>query len=189
MRKIKLRFLTLAIAAILVTVYSQSTLAYYSVTGRAANVVTSGDVQLKIHETTADGSAFPEEGVYIIPGMVVSKQVAIENVSDQPFYLRVKMVNGIDNSGLSAEDCFSLDIDEENWTYKDGYYYYKAIVEPKEITPYIFRNVTIVGDKVDNAYIGSTLMLTVEAQAVQSKNNPAEYPWEASGWPEDKEVQ
>lgn len=189
MRKMKLRFVTLAMAAILVTVCSQNTLAFYSITQKASNVVTSGDVQLKIHETTADGSAYPKEGVYIIPGTVVSKQVAIENISDQPFYLRVKIINGIDNSYLSAEDCFALDIDDANWIYRDGYYYYKVILEPEEITPYIFRNVTIVGDEVDNSYIGSMLTLTVEAQAVQSKNNPAEYPWEAMGWPEDKEVQ
>ena len=36
---------------------------------------------------------------------------------------------------------------------------------------------------VDNAYIGKTLSLTVSAQAVQSENNPADFPWEVSGWP------
>ena len=40
-----------------------------------------------------------------------------------------------------------------------------------------------MGGKVDQHYIGKTLTLTVTAQAVQSQNNPAEYPWEASGWP------
>jgi len=45
--------------------------------------------------------------------------------------------------------------------------------------------VEIVGSKVDQHYIGKTLSLTVNAYAVQSENNPAEHPWDASGWPVD----
>ena len=88
------RLLIIALAAILLTVLTQPTLAYYTTIGKATNVVTSGDIQLVIHEKTADGSNFPAEGVYIMPGDIVSKQVSIENVCDHPFYLRVKLVSG-----------------------------------------------------------------------------------------------
>ena len=97
-------------AAILATVLTQPTLAYYTTIGKATNVVTSGSISLQIHEKTADGSNFPTEGVYVIPGDIVSKQVSIENVCDHPFYLRVKMVYGIDSQELSSEDCFKLNI-------------------------------------------------------------------------------
>ena len=40
-----------------------------------------------------------------------------------------------------------------------------------------------MGSKVDQNDIGSTLSLTVKAYAVQSENNPADSPWDASGWP------
>lgn len=181
--KAKARLLLIALAAILMTVLTQPTLAYYTTIGKATNVVTSGDIQLKIHEKTADGSDFPAEGVYIIPGDIVSKQVSVENVCTHPFYLRVKLVSGSTNEALSADDCLKLDIDTKNWTYLDGYYYYNAILQPGQVTPTLFTQVEIVGSKVDQSHIGSTLSLTVNAYAVQSENNPAEHPWDASGWP------
>ena len=181
--KAKARLLLIALAAILATVLTQPTLAYYTTIGKATNVVTSGDIQLMIHEKTADGSDFPSEGVYIIPGDIVSKQVSVENVCGHPFYLRMKLVSGSTNQGLTAEDCLKMDIDTANWTYVDGFYYYNLILEPGQTTPVLFSQVEIVGSKVDRSHIGSTLSLTVNAYAVQSENNPAEHPWDASGWP------
>ena len=183
--KAKARLLLIAMAAILVTVLTQPTLAFYTTIGKATNVVTSGDIQLKIHEKTADGSDFPIEGVYIIPGDIVSKQVSVENVCGHPFYLRVKLVSGTNNQSLSAEDCLKMDIDTENWTYLDGFYYYNQVLEPGQTTPVLFSQVEIVGSKVDRSHIGSMLSLTVNAYAVQSENNPAAHPWDASGWPAD----
>jgi len=180
----KTRLLLISIAVIVVTFFSQGTLAYYSTVGRATNVVTSGDIQLIIHEKTDAGTDFPAEGVYIIPGDIVSKRVSIENVCSHPFYLRVKIINGVNDEALSSDDCFKLNIDENNWMLVDGYYYYKKIVQPGETTPEVFTKVEIVGSKVDNSYIGKTLELTVAAHAVQSENNPADAPWLASGWPE-----
>lgn len=181
--KAKSRLLLIALAAVLATVLTQPTLAYYTTIGKATNVVTFGGIQLQIHEKTADGSNFPAEGVYIIPGDIVSKQVSIENVCTHPFYLRVKLVSGSTNEALSAEDCLKMDIDTANWTYLDGFYYYNAILQPGETTPTLFTQVEIVGSKVDQTHIGSSLSLTVNAYAVQSENNPAEHPWDAAGWP------
>ena len=181
--KAKSRLLAIALAAILATVLTQPSLAYYTTIGRATNVVTSGDVQLKIHEKTADGSDFPSEGVYIIPGDIVSKQVSVENVCGHPFYLRVKLVEGADNQTLNPADCLKMNIDTQNWTMKDGFYYFNRILQPGEITSNLFTQVEIVGSKVDQPHVGSALTLTVKAYAVQSENNPADHPWDASGWP------
>ena len=183
--KIKLKIFIVTLVAILVTMMGQASLAYYSTVGKATNVVTSGNIQFIIHETTDQGKEFPEEGVYIVPGDVVSKKVTIESDCTHPFYLRVKMVYGVDSQELTAEDCFKLNINEEYWELHDGWYYYKGIVEPDETTPYIFSHVEIVGSKVDNSYLGKTLTLTVKAQAVQSENNPITdgNTYTASGWP------
>lgn len=184
MNQSKLKFLLIALAAIFLTYITQPTLAYYSTIGKATNVVTSGDIQLIIHEKTADGSEFPEEGVYIIPGDIVSKMVTVENVCGHPFYLRVKLVSGTNSETLSAEDVFKLDLNTTDWTVaEDGYIYYNKILQPGETTPAVFTEVEIVGEQVDQHDVGSTLTLKVTAQAVQSENNPADYPWEASGWP------
>ena len=181
--KARSRLLLIAIAAILITVLTQPSLAFYTTIGKATNVVTSGNIQLQIHEKTADGSDFPAEGVYIVPGDIVSKRVSIENVCTHPFYLRVKLVSASTNAALTPEDCLKMDIDTANWTYRDGFYYFNRILQPGETTPALFTQVEIVGSRVDQTHVGSMLSLTVNAYAVQSENNPADFPWDAAGWP------
>lgn len=189
MNKSKAKILIVSLLAIAITLMSGTTLAYYSKVGKATNVVTSGNIRFIIHETTDQGMEFPEEGVYIVPGDVISKEVRIESDCDHPFYLRVKLVYGVDSEELPAEDCFKLNINEQDWELKDGWYYYKGIVEPHETTPYIFSHVEMIGSEMDNSYLGKTLSLSVDAQAVQSENNPLidGMTSTASGWP--KEVQ
>lgn len=186
---IKARFAVIALVAIVLTFLTQGTVAYYSAVGKATNVVTSGNIQFIIHEMTDQGKEFPKEGVYIVPGDIVSKKVSIESDCEHPFYLRVKMVYGIDSQELSSEDCFKLNIDEEHWVLHDGWYYYTGIVNPGETTPDVFSHVEMVGSKIDNRYIGKTLTLTVNAQAVQSENNPLTdgNVYTASGWPKEVE--
>ena len=111
--KIKIKIVVVALMAALITLMSQATLAYYQAVGKATNVVTSGNIQFIIHEMTDQGTEFPQEGVYILPGDVVSKEVNIESVCEHPFYLRVKIVYGINSQELSAEDCFKLNINSE----------------------------------------------------------------------------
>lgn len=187
MGKLKLRFAALALAAIILTLFSQGTLAYYQTVGKATNVVTSGAIRLLIHERTDQGTEFPRDGVYVIPGDIVSKEVTIENDCKHPFYLRVKIVYGVDSKELPSADCFKLNINEDTWLAKDGWYYYKGILQPGETTPHVFSHVEIVGSKVDNRYLGKTLSLSVRAQAVQSENNPVDIAsvYEASGWPKE----
>lgn len=185
--RIGIKLFVVALAASLLTFMSQGTLAYYSTVGRATNVVTSGNIRFIIHETTDQGTEFSKDGVYIVPGDIVSKRVSIQSDCEHPFYLRVKVVYGVNSEELSAEDCFKLDINEEHWELHDGWYYYKGVVDPDETTPYVFSHVEIVGSKVDNSYIGKTLTLTVDAQAVQSENNPLtdDKTYTALGWPKE----
>ena len=185
LKRLKLRLLVLALVAMAVTLMSQESLAYYSTVGKATNVVTSGNLQLIIHETTDQGTPFPEEGVYVIPGDVVSKVVTVENACSHPFYLRVKAVYGGSDQELSAEQCLALNINTEHWTYHDGWYYYNQVVEPGATTPWFFSQVEVVGSQVDTSFIGKTLQLTVVAQAVQSENNPVQNgdTTTALGWP------
>lgn len=186
MEKMKLKMLILAVAVIVITLLTQTTLAYYTTVGKATNVVTSGNIQLQIHERTADGKPFPKEGFPVIPGDIVGKRVTIENICDHPFYLRVKLIKGSDSEELSAEDAIQiLDPNNRDWfAHSDGYIYYKKILRPGVATSPVFTKVEIVGDQVTQNDAGSALTLTVKAFAVQSQNNPARYPWEASGWPE-----
>lgn len=186
--KIKLRFLAIGLAAILISLLTQGSFAYYTTFGTATNVVTSGNIRLVIHETTDQGTPFPEEGVYVIPGDIVSKVVTVENDCDHPFYLRVKVVYGSTNQALIADECLKLNINSQHWTYKDGWFYYNGIVDPHEFSPWFLSEVEIVGSQLDQTHVGSVLNLTVVAQAVQSENNPVENgdASQAFGWPAEE---
>ena len=189
LKKLKSRLAVVSLVAMVLTLLTQGTLAYYSTIGKATNVITSGNLELTIREKTDQGTDFPAEGVYIVPGDVVSKVVTVENSCEHPFYLRVKLVYGIDSQELPSEDCFKLNINKENWILKDGWYYYTKILQPGEETPEVFSHVEIVGSKVDTGYIGKTLSLTVLAQAVQSENNPPAVDNDVtsvSGWPAEQ---
>ena len=187
MRKFKIRLAVISLIAVILSLFMQETLAYYSTIGKSSNVVTSGNLKMLIHEKTDQGHDFPAEGVYIMPGDVVSKRVTIENICEHPLYLRVRVVFGVNAEVLSAEDCFKLNINEEDWQLVDGWYYYRQVLAPGETTPEVFSHVEIVGAKVDNSYIGKTLTLTVDVQAVQSENNPVPgtETFRAAGWPKE----
>lgn len=163
---------------------TRETVAYYTVVGTATNVVTSGNICLKIHEQTKDGEPFPSQGIRVYPGDKVSKEVTVENTCAQPFYLRIKLANGVEDASLPVEDVFAFDVNAADWTHReDGYYYYNSILQPGQVTSALFKEVEIVRNKVGGPFSGRTLTLTVTAEAVQSKNNPVDHPWQAQGWP------
>lgn len=182
--KIRRRMFVIAFTAIIATLFSQTSLAYYATSGTATNVITTGDVHIAIIEKMDNGQDFPKEGVYIMPGSIVSKIVTVANTGSHPCWVRVKLTNGVTNEALSG-DIFDVNINNNDWiTGTDGYYYYKAVVEPGETTQKLFSQVRIAGD-IDNSYAGENVTLTVCAFAVQSENNPADSPLNVSGWPSD----
>lgn len=180
------KFRAMALACVLLCALglTRPSLAYYTVTGTATNVVTSGSITLKIHERTGDGQPFPEQGIQVRPGDKVSKEVTVENTCGQPFYLRVRLTNGVEKLLASVEDVFAFDVNTVDWTlHEDGCYYYNHVLQPGQRTSHLFKEVEIVRQQVAGRFSGHTLTLTVTAEAVQSKNNPADHPWQAQGWP------
>lgn len=184
MKRKSLKLTVIALVAVMLTLLAQSTLAYYNVVGKATNVVTSGGVEMVIHETTDGGKPFPREGISVIPGDVVTKEVSIENISGHPFWLRVQLVWGDNSDRLVAEDVLQImDLNETEWIANGDYFYYHLPLQPGSTTEPLFEKVHLVGALVDQNDIGTALTITVKASAVQSENNPAANPWEASGWP------
>ena len=182
--KIKLKIFIAALVALILAILNTTYIAYYIPYHASSDIVTSGDVCFVIHQRSDQGTEFPREGFYIVPGDVISKEVTIESLCDRAFYLRVKIVYGIDSTELSVDDCFKLNINEEQWEYYDGWYYYKGIVNPYETTPHIYSHVEMIGSSIDNSYIGRVLTLSIIAHAVQSENNPIidGHVYTASGW-------
>ncbi len=183
MRRKKLTVAALALAVIIVTLLTQGTLAYYVSVGTAVNVITSGDVQMRIIEKMGDGE-FPGDGVYILPGSIVSKKVSVANTGEHPFWLRVKLTDGMDDERLSP-DVYELDLNLRDWiAADDGFYYYNKPLQPGAETEKLFTQVKIAG-AVDNSYMGKKLSVTVSAYAVQSEYNEADSPLDVVGWPSE----
>lgn len=180
MRRNKLKITVLALAAAALVFWTQSSAAYYTHRSTATNVITSGDISAVIIEKMGDEN-FPEEGVTVLPGAVVSKKVSVQNTGGHPFWLRVRLNNGINDEVLSP-DVMEFDLNLDDWIDGgDGFYYYKDEVQPGEETEKLFTEVKIAGN-VNNSYMGKTLKLTVSAFAVQSEHNGTS-PLEAAGWP------
>ena len=92
----KKKILTLAAIAICASVAATGTLAYFTASDEAHNVITSGGVDIKVVETMEDAegniTVFPETPISgVMPGGDVSKIVQVENVGPSDAWIRVEV--------------------------------------------------------------------------------------------------
>lgn len=180
-KKLSIVFGIIAILAVI----SVGTLAYFTSEQNAENVISAGNIKLEIHEKTASGEDFPEEGIIVMPGDTVSKIVTVENTGDHPLYLRVKLTEGVSDEALTTDDCLDININRSCWLEKDGYYYYYRALQSGETTEQLFSEVYFDLYNIDNKYLGKHFTLNVAASAVQSENNGSDV-LNAMGWPEEE---
>lgn len=186
--------LILAISLVLVlgaAVYG--TVAYMTASVTAHNVITAGNVQIELRDQTLgeEGALidFPVEGgLQVMPGVTADKLVSVENVGNNPCWVRVKLDKTVTLAG--EEEPFAVDNEiilnfasladwDDNWVDGgDGFYYYTKPLLPAgsadgTVTPYLFTEVYFNGE-LGNEYQGSTVVIKVTAYAVQSENNMAD---------------
>lgn len=180
------------IAAALVLCLTATTTAFLTRQTVTDNVLTFGNLKLVIHQTTltSDGSEVPvteDIQTNITSNNSVSRIIRFENVGDHPMYVRVSLeMDGTSSEGteFSADDMVAYQVNEEDWVYSDGWYYYKHPLEPKETTQALMSQVVFVDmNSITQNYPGSRFDMKMDAQAVQSENN-AQDVLSASGWPE-----
>ena len=182
----KKRLFLLAVLALMLSAAAAGTAAYFSVKGDTANSITMGNVKMLLHDETADGKAFPENGLNgLMPGEKAGKVVYVENTGDNAFYSRIKLENTVTPEKGDAKpglDKIQLNIDTANWQLgADGWYYYKSAVEKGGKTAPLFTEVTLASN-MGNDYMNASVRIKVTAQAVQQANNGGTA-WQAAGWP------
>ena len=186
----KKKILLLATLAIFTSVIATGTLAYYSAKDQAHNVITSGNVDIKLVETREDenGDLHPFENVSgVMPGQTISKIVRVANTGIGDAFVRVKLEKEIELASGSDADLslISLDINETDWTkHTDGYYYYNHVLpaeNPDCLTEPLFTKVEF-HETMGNQYQNCKVIINVFAQATQVKNN-GDSAIEANGWP------
>ena len=74
-----------------------------------------------------------------------------------------------------------LDLDDENWKFVDGWWYYLNSVKGGAATAPLFTTVTF-DPSMGNEFQGSTAVLNLVAQATQKANNGTDA-LTAAGWP------
>ena len=179
-----------AVVAICLSLLAYSTSAYFTTEKTATNVITSGNIDIQLQETAMQNGEEvlfeqSQEKINVMPSQTVSKIVRVENTGTNAAYVRISVSKSIALAegvhGTPDVDLLKLDFDSENWTAKDGYYYYNRPLAPGELTEPLFNSVTF-SPSMGNMYQNSTAIIEVKAQATQVKNNGASV-FEAAGWP------
>lgn len=178
----KRKILLLCTVVLLFAILSAGSLAYVTKTETVHNVITTGAMELQLQQTGADGKAYSDGPLEIMPGDTVVNRTAVTNSGAHPFWVRVQVKKAVKDSTLSAEGML-LDLNNRNWTYKDGYYYYNQALQAGQTTEALFTKISFDGASIGNEYLGKLFTLDVNVYGVQSENNGTTV-WEAFGWPE-----
>ena len=191
----KLIICVIALIVTTVIIFSAQTVAYFS-DGLDDNVVMTlvgSNLSGELIETTipTDGGD-PIVGptpVKIIPGVTVKKSVSVKNTGELAMYLRVTVDKEFglskENEGKTVDPALvGLELNDEYWELKDGFYYYKLPLSKGASTEPLFTTVSF-SPEMDNTYTNSTITLRIMAYATQVENNGATV-FDAQGWPEVK---
>lgn len=160
-KKIGLIAATAALGALLVV---GGTLAWFTDTETATNVVTTGNVQIAIQENgdkMDPGERLTFAGAQT-PGQSLDKKVEILNIGKNDAYIRVKIVN---DAGLELSIT-----DDTNWIPEDDYYYYLLPVKAElGFTTALLEEVKIPSDWTNDA-VDMEYEVKINAEAIQSDN-------------------
>lgn len=187
----KKKIFVLAAVVVCIAIAATGTLAYFTTSDTARNVITSGTIDIDVVERMViidengkeTETEFPAEGIQgVMPGTAVSKVVQVENTGTGKAWIRVSVEAAIVSASGEAlpTDVMTFEV-LEGWTEKDGYYYYNEPVATGEVTGELFTEVNFA-PSMGNEYQNCTANIVINAEAVQVANN-AETVLEAQGWP------
>ena len=95
------------------------------------NKIAIGDVETEIIEEI--------DTKIIVAGEQFKKVVKIKNIGQSPCFVRTKVLISPEN----YKNELDLDINTNDWEYKDGYYYYKNVLQINDETTPLFTELTI----------------------------------------------
>lgn len=189
----KKKILYLAAILICLSIITSGTLAYYTASNTARNVITSGGVEINVVEQQlVNGTLqpYPSQPIPVMPATTVSKIVSVQSMEQAAWIRANYTITVYDAEGKEMEiladkleNVIVIVPDAINWTQKDGWWYYNTAIKSGETTKPLFEQVAFSGPDMDNNYQLCTVVIDVNAQAVQQANNGSAV-MEAQGWPE-----
>ena len=183
--------ITMVATGLLLISLAVCTYAYFvATTTSGGNIISTGYADVTLYDVT-DSAYLPDPGVRdaisIFPGTVVSKTVYAKNNGAYPVYIRAKIEDTITLAAKYAEhqdeidlSLVTYDLDLDNWTKHNGYYYYNTPIVHGESTTLLLSQVKF-SEEIGNIYKDSTIVVKVTLEAVQSNNNGATV-FDAVGW-------
>lgn len=190
----KRKLLIVSVLAILVAVTAAGTLAYFTDTGTAHNVITTGNVEIELNEWADETRTQPfRDKTGVMPGTQVTKIVEVENTGTGAAFVRLRVEKNVYGANQEPMDTkpVSLNFNNTDWIYSEsegeGYYYYNRALEPGKTTEPLFTTVTF-DPLMGNEYQNASAHVKVIAYAVQSANN-GDSPQAAKGWPSDTQAE
>ena len=176
--------LSLAAAAMVGTLAVGGTLAWFTDTETAVNVVTTGNVDIAWYEG-ADGDSLKKvdedyKGMQfgdtkpVVPGQNLDKMAVVKNEGKNPAYVRAQ-IEVLDEKGqpVTEADLALLEFVglNDKWEEDGGYYYYKDVVDTKKPgnqTEPIMTDVKVKPSANNEELADKKFTINLLAEAVQS---------------------
>ena len=169
--------LLIILLIILIAIISYGTYSLYVGKIDIKNIIKTGKVDLEVVEDKN------QNNYKIKPGDTIDKTIKIKNTGNHPLFVRVKVIITVDNNELTNDE-ITINVDNNKWTYNDGYYYYKNVLNGNETSDYLFTKIHIDEVKINSSYLNKNFNIKILTQGVQSENNGASA-IEAFGWPNE----
>lgn len=185
----------LPLAVLLCCTVLGGSLAFKAASITAYNVITVGNVKLKLHETLLDKNGIEQavdmgESINITSAAHQERRFYVENTGKNPLYARVRfLVKGTrsDGGAFTTSDYLEIQAEQRNWIKENDWYYYSLPVEPGQRTDALETEICFLVDELTRKYPGSWFQLFVQAQAVQSQNNETDV-LKIQGWPKEDAI-
>ena len=192
MREIK-RGIIIAIISIVISigVFAYGTYAFFTDTTISQNnkiVASTGvkNVTVKDYVYNEEGESVPSPSVIkVLPSKEVAKSVTLQNKNLTSVYVRAKFYLDLTLAETEKENevdfsLIQIEVNENKWIYKDGYYYYDGAIPAGAETERFITSVSFDKD-MPNLYQDSLLIVKTRFEIVQANNNGATV-FDAVGW-------
>ncbi len=192
LKKARIWLLVIAIlASILIGI--PGTLATFLTRGGAENYISFGGVDLKIVQTTLNSEGGEEQyslsqAQNIASQAKQSRIIRVKNTGSHPLYVRVQpQFNGKDSDEkpFDVAKFVEFEINQEDWVHRDGWYYYKRVLQPDEVSEILLDELIFDVNHITESFPGSTFDVNFYAQGVQSEHQEAADVLGVVGWPKE----
>ena len=181
----KRNILLVALSLVLIAAISVgATLAYFTDKAEATNVVTMGNVKVKLYATASPITTVAANQPISFKVNDTINGVIVENIGTNDAFVRISVTKawktgGVVNTNLLGSTILLGDIGTD-WAKIGDYYYYTKALENGQKTPALFTGATLT-DGITNSYSGSSAHIDFICEAIQSDNLPSGN--SATNWP------